>query len=159
MKWSEVIQSCPTLCDPMDCSLPGSSVHGIFQAIVLEWTAISFSRGSSQPRDQTRVSHIVDRRFTIWATQSNLQIHCNFYQIAMAVSTELEQKNLTVCMETHKTPNSQSNLEKAKWSRRNQASWLQTLLKSYSNQNSMVLAQTQKYNRFRIESPDINPWT
>ena len=62
---SEVAQSCPTLCDLMDCSLPGSSVHGIFQATVLEWIAISFSRGSSQPRDRTRVSHIVDRRFTI----------------------------------------------------------------------------------------------
>ena len=67
MKWSEVAQLCPTLCDPMDCSLPGSSVHGIFQAIVLEWIAISFSRGSSQPRDRTRVSRIVDRRFTVWA--------------------------------------------------------------------------------------------
>ena len=62
---SEVAQSCPTLCDPMDCSLPGSSVHGIFQAIVLEWIAISFSRGYSQPRDWTRVSYIVDRRFTV----------------------------------------------------------------------------------------------
>ena len=50
----EVAQSCPTLCDPRDCSLPGSSVHGIFQAIVLEWIAISFSKGSSQPRDRTR---------------------------------------------------------------------------------------------------------
>jgi len=62
---SEVAQSCPTLCDPMDCSLPGFSVHGIFQAIVLEWIAISFSSGSSQPRDGTQVSHIVDRRFTV----------------------------------------------------------------------------------------------
>ena len=62
---SEVSQSCPTLCDPMDCSLPGSSVHGIFQAIVLEWIAISFSRGSSRPRDRTQVSRIVDRRFTV----------------------------------------------------------------------------------------------
>ena len=44
---TKVAQSCPTLCDPMDCSLPGSSVHRIFQAIVLEWIAISFSRGSS----------------------------------------------------------------------------------------------------------------
>ena len=69
VKWSEVAQSCPTLCDPMDCSLPGSSVHGIFQAIVLEWVAISFSRGSSQPRDWTWVSLIVDRCFTIWATR------------------------------------------------------------------------------------------
>ena len=48
---SEVIQLCPTLCDPVDCSLPGSSVHGILQARVLEWVATSFSRGSSQSRD------------------------------------------------------------------------------------------------------------
>jgi len=47
VKESEVAQSCPTLCDPMDCSLPGFSVHGIFQARVPEWVAISFSRGSS----------------------------------------------------------------------------------------------------------------
>ena len=64
-KESEVAQSCLTLCDPMECSLPGSSVHGIFQEIVLEWIAISFSRGSSRPRDQTPVSHIVDRCFTV----------------------------------------------------------------------------------------------
>ena len=55
-KWSEVAQSCLTLCDPMDCSLQCSSVHGVFQARVLEWVAISFSRGSSQPSDQTWVS-------------------------------------------------------------------------------------------------------
>ena len=53
---------------PIDCSLPGSS-HGIFQARILEWVAISFSRGSSPPRDRTRVSHIVGRRFPIWATR------------------------------------------------------------------------------------------
>ena len=58
-----------TLCDPMDCSPPGSSVHGIFQARILEWVAISFSRGSSQPRDRTQVSCITDRRFSIWATR------------------------------------------------------------------------------------------
>ena len=46
-----------TLCDPMDCSLPGSSVHGILQARTLEWIAMSFSRGSFQPRDQTRISY------------------------------------------------------------------------------------------------------
>ena len=61
----EIAQSCPTLCDSMDCSLPGSSVHGIFQARVLEWVAISFSRGSSRPRDRTQVSCIVDRCFTV----------------------------------------------------------------------------------------------
>ena len=68
-KTNEVAQSCPTLCDPMDCSLPGSSIHGIFQARVLEWAAISFSRRSSQPRDQTQISCIAGRRFTIWATR------------------------------------------------------------------------------------------
>ena len=68
-KECEVVQSCLTLCDPMDCSLPGSSIHGIFQARILEWIAISFSRRSSQPRDWTQVSHIVGRRFTIWATR------------------------------------------------------------------------------------------
>ena len=45
-----VAQLCPTFCDPMDCSPPGSSAHGIFQAIILQWVAILFSRGSSQPR-------------------------------------------------------------------------------------------------------------
>ena len=71
-QWSEVAQWCLTLCDPTDCSLPGSSVHGIFQAIVLELIAISFSRGSSQPRDQTQVSLIIDRRFTVWTTSFSL---------------------------------------------------------------------------------------
>ena len=53
----------------MDCSLPGSSIHGILQARVLEWVAIPFSRGSSQPRDRTRVSHIPGRHFNLWATR------------------------------------------------------------------------------------------
>ena len=52
------LQSCPTLCDPTDCSLPGSCVHGIFWASILEWVAISFSRGSSPSRDWTQVSCI-----------------------------------------------------------------------------------------------------
>ena len=59
---NEVTQSCLTLCDPVDCSLSGSSVHGIFQARVLEWGAISFSRGSSQPRDRTWVSYPFEYR-------------------------------------------------------------------------------------------------
>ena len=66
---SEVAQWCPSLCDPMDCSLPGSSVHGIFQARVLEWVAIAFSRVSSWPRDGTWVSRIAGRLFTIWTTR------------------------------------------------------------------------------------------
>ena len=69
LKWSEVAQSSLTLCDPMDCSIQGSSIHGIFQARVLEQVAISFSRGSSQPRDRTQVSHIAGRCCTVWATR------------------------------------------------------------------------------------------
>ena len=58
MRWCVCIQSCPTLFDLMDCSLPGSSVHGIPQARILEWAAISYSRGSSWPWDRTRVSFV-----------------------------------------------------------------------------------------------------
>ena len=55
---AKTLQSCPTLCDPVDCSPPGSSVHGILKARILEWVAIPFSRGSSKPRNQTHVSYI-----------------------------------------------------------------------------------------------------
>ena len=64
-----VAQSGLTLCDPMDCSIPGSSIHGILQARILELVAIPFSRGSSWPRDQTQVSCIEGRFFIIWATR------------------------------------------------------------------------------------------
>ena len=66
---SEVAQSCPTLCNPVDCSLPGSSLHEILQARILEWVAISFSRGSSWCRDWTQVSGIAGRCFNLWATR------------------------------------------------------------------------------------------
>ena len=55
---AQLLQSCPTLCDPMDCSPPGSCVHGILQVRILEWVAISSSRRSSRPRDQTHVSRV-----------------------------------------------------------------------------------------------------
>ena len=79
-KVSEVTQSCPTLCDPVDCSLPSSSVHGILQARILEWVAISFSRGSSWPRDRTRASCIGGGCFNLWATREalkELKVHKN----------------------------------------------------------------------------------
>ena len=64
--WSDVkvAHSCPTLCDPMDCT-----VHGTLQARILEWVAFPFSRGSSQPRDRSQVSHIAGRFFTSWTTR------------------------------------------------------------------------------------------
>ena len=60
-----VTRWCPILCNPMDCSPPGSSVHGILQARILEWVAISFSRGYSQPRDRTQVSCMAGGFFPI----------------------------------------------------------------------------------------------
>ena len=76
-KWGEVAQSCLTLCNPVDCSLPGFSIHEILQARILEWVTIS-SRGSSRPRDQTRVSCIGGRRFKLWATAKHFDcVHHN----------------------------------------------------------------------------------
>ena len=68
-------QSCPNLCDPVYCSPPGPSVHGIFQVRVAEWVSISFSRGSSQPRDRTQVSCIGMWILNHWATWEAL-LHC-----------------------------------------------------------------------------------
>ena len=96
-----VAQLCQTLCDPMDYT-----GHGILQAKVLEREAFPFSRGSSQPRDQTQVSHIAGGFLTSWAT-------------------------IKICVETQKTLNRQSNLEEEKWSWRHQAPWLLIILKLY----------------------------
>ena len=94
MQWIEVAQSCPTLCDPIDCSLPGSSVHVISQARVLEWVAISFSRGSFQPRDWTQVSHTAGRRFTIWATRGAV-LGCNLKNNRI-ISAHFQGKSLNI---------------------------------------------------------------
>ena len=69
-----VTQSYPSLCDPMDCSPPGSSVHGILQVRILEWIAIPLSMGSSWSRDWTQVSHIAGRFFTGWTPGKPLSI-------------------------------------------------------------------------------------
>ena len=83
--WSEVkvAQLCPTLCDPMDYT-----VHGILQARILEWVAIPFSRGSSQPRDWTQVSCIADRFFTSWTTkEAHVYVHvCVCMSVCSVVS-------------------------------------------------------------------------
>ena len=67
-----VTQSCPALRDTVDCSPPGSPVHGTLWGRILEWVDIPFSRGSSWPRDQTQVSCIAGRFFTIWATRETV---------------------------------------------------------------------------------------
>ena len=70
-----VTRSCPALCDPMDCSPLGSSVHGILQARILEWVGMPSFRGSSQPRDQTQVSHIAGGFLTISSLKLHLKSH------------------------------------------------------------------------------------
>ena len=98
----EVAQSCLTLCGPMDCSLPGSSIFGILQARVLEWGAISFSRRSSQPRDRTWVSRIIGRPFTIWATREVLRKRITVKtQLEKRVSPDLHRSLLFLFIHPH----------------------------------------------------------
>ena len=77
-------------------------------------------------------------------------------KLPMAFFTELEWKNFKIRMETQKTPNSQSSLNKEEWSWRNQPSWLQTILQSYSHQDSMVLAQKQTYRQMEQDTKPKN---
>ena len=80
-----------------------------------------------------------------YTTNHNLQIQCDHYQISNDIFHRSRTKNFTIHMETRKTSNSQSSLEKENRSRRNQPSWLQMILQSYNHQDYMVLAQKQKY--------------
>ena len=90
-------------------------------------------------------------------TKCNLQIQCDPYQITNSIFHRTRTKNFTIHMETQKTPNSQTK-KNEEWSWRNQPSWLQLILQSYSPQDSVVLAQKQKYYQWnKIESPEINP--
>ena len=96
-KWKKMLiaQSCPTLCDPVEYSLPGSPIHGILQARILEWVAISSLRRSSQPRDRTQVSCITCGFFTIWAPREG-QGKC-FQKIHRARSSS--PTGLEICRE------------------------------------------------------------
>ena len=91
-----VAQSCLTLCDPMDCSPSGSSVHGILQARILEGIAISFSRVSSRPRDQTQISRIAGRFVTIWATRGSPKV-----KVTQLCLTLCDPMDYTVCFILH----------------------------------------------------------
>ena len=91
---AQSLQSCLILWNPMDCRLPGSSVHGIFQARILEWVAISYSRGSSWPRDWTHlsfVSELAGRFFTTSTTWSQPRHHKEFL-----IHLEMQQKAWTL---------------------------------------------------------------
>ena len=87
-------QSCPTICDRMDCSLPGSSVHGILQAKILKWVAISSSRGSSRSRDQTHISYTGRRILYHWAMRKAQYYYCSPIQ-HIRKPTHKEDKGLS----------------------------------------------------------------
>ena len=91
--------------------------------------------------------------------QSSLQIQCNPYQITNGIFHRMRTKKLTIHMETQKTLNSQSSLEKEEWSWNNQPSWLQIILQSYSHPDSMVLAQKQKYRTMEQDKKPRNNLT
>ena len=91
-----------------------------------------------------------------YTTQSNLQIQCNLYQTTNGIFHRTKTKKFLISMETQKTLNSQSNLEKEKQSWKNQAPWLHTILQSYSNQNNMELAQKQKYRSMEQDRKSRN---
>ena len=91
-----VTQSCLTLCNPMDCSLPGSSVHGILQARILEKGAIPFSRGSSTPMKRTQVSCTAGKFFSIWATRKLLSsklIMCKMFPVT-SIFENIQQETI-----------------------------------------------------------------
>ena len=88
-----VTQSCLTLCNPMDCRPPGSSIHGIFQARILEWVVIRFSRGFSQSKDQTQVSCIADRFFTM--SEPSEIIKCKLQRLNLLIK-QLDQIRVNI---------------------------------------------------------------
>ena len=129
-----VTLSCLTLCEPKDCSPSGSSVHGTLHSRILEWVAIPFSRRSSQPRDQTQVSCIAGRFFTIWATGRTtgfyglvllllLLSHCSCVRLCVTLEMEAYQALLSLGFSRQEHwsrllfPSPMHESEKWKWSR------------------------------------------
>ena len=107
-----VAKPCPILCDPMDYCPPGSSVHGIFQAGILEWAAISFSRGSSWPRDQIQVSCTAGGFFTIWATREALTLTLRNYEFYSFLSVKIFRGASQVVLAVKNLPANAGNIKR-----------------------------------------------
>ena len=102
-------QVMPDSCDPMDCSPPGSSVHGILQARKLEWVAIPFSRGSFQPRNQTRVFCIAGSFFIHWAPEKPKSSHAATKDLMCCKRPCLVQQRWKILLAAAKTQHSEIN--------------------------------------------------
>ena len=90
----KIALSCPTLCEPMDCNWAGSSVHGVLQARILEWVAISFSRESFPARNWTQISFTAGRFFTVWATRkAQRKVSVQFSSVAQSCPTLCDPMN------------------------------------------------------------------
>ena len=149
---------------------PGSPVPGILQARTLEWVAISFSNAwkwkvkvkslshvqFSDPMDYSPPGSSIHGIFQARVLEWGAIIQCNPYQAINGIYHRTRTNNFTICMEIQKTSNSQSNLEKEEWKWRNQPAWLQTLLQSHIHQDSMVLAQRQKYRSMEQNRKSID---
>ena len=95
-----------------------------------------------------------------YTTQSNLQIQCNPYQATNGILHRARTNNFTICMELQETSNSQCNLEKEEWNQRTQPAGLKAILQRYSHQDSMVLAQGQKFRSMeQNRKPRVKPCT
>ena len=107
------LQSCLTLCEPMDCSLPGSSVHGILQVRILEWVAMPSSRGSSQPRDQSLVSYVSCFGRRVLHHQHHLGSQLNLYQffILIHMAERIVVREQTVTTQTYHEFQNQENMD------------------------------------------------
>ena len=134
----------------MDCNLSGSSVHGIFQTIALEWIAISFSSRSSRPRDRSQVSHIVDRRFNhLSPTNCGKFLKRWEYQTTLPVSWEtcmwVKKQQLKHCM------------EQLDWERRTQGCLLPSYLFNLYTQHIMRNARLGELQaEIEIDRRNIN---
>ena len=101
----------PTFCGPLDCSLPGSSVHGLLQVRILEWVAIPYSRESSLSRDHTHVSCIADRFFIHWATWEAKFLECrSFTTLVRSIPRYFNLSDAIVSGISFQTPLSESSL-------------------------------------------------
>ena len=120
-----VAQSCPTLCDPMNCSPLGSCICGILQERILEWVVISSFRGSSQPRDRTQVFWVVGRFFTIWATICQTEKYCMSLLICGIQNNTLKLREIrAVVLEAEGSI-------RRNWRKMVKKDWLQRLIEDY----------------------------